>query len=221
MKQRLLTVILAAGCIACGIVGFGINKRQDCQVPEIIIGKNNITYTEGNTYDTLLQDVTAEDNVDGNLTDKIFVDKVIALENDRAMVYYGVVDSGNNVGIAKRKIQYIALKHEENLSENKDAETIEDKDLENVEEKLQPNGVRPAMKLAAKEESIKVGEEFDAMSVIADVVDDIDDKNTLYRHVRMDGKYDVNISNSYDIRYYVQDSDGNLSDPILFTLKVE
>ena len=37
----------------------------------------------------------------------------------------------------------------------------------------------------------------------------------------IDGNYNVNQAGTYTLQYYVQDSDGNTSDPITFTLTVQ
>ena len=40
-------------------------------------------------------------------------------------------------------------------------------------------------------------------------------------HIYIDGNYNVNQAGTYTLQYYVQDSDGNTSDPITFTLTVQ
>lgn len=254
MKQQLLTGVLVAGCVVCGIVGFVISTGQDKKAPVIKVEKTSISYTENESYDVLLEGVTAKDDVDGDLTDQIFIDKIVPMENGKAMVYYGAVDSSNNVGTAKRKVDYTPADGEavtdpenadgestdkkndgkkdekadgektgaEKSDEDKKAE--ENKDDGNTEEpdaELKPNGRRPAMALKTKSKTIKAGEGFDLMSVIKGVVDDVDKADTLYRHVCADGHYDTDTPGTYTITYYVIDSEGNSSEPIKFTLKVQ
>ena len=74
---------------------------------------------------------------------------------------------------------------------------------------LQPNGTRPAMKLAEEAKTIARGTSFN------------DDRDTLFRGLHIDGNYNVNQAGTYTLQYYVQDSDGNTSDPITFTLTVQ
>lgn len=86
---------------------------------------------------------------------------------------------------------------------------------------LQPNGTRPAMKLAEEAKTIARGTSFNALNEVTDAVDDKDDRDTLFRGLHIDGNYNVNQTGTYTLQYYVQDSDGNTSDPITFTLTVQ
>lgn len=88
-------------------------------------------------------------------------------------------------------------------------------------EALQPNGARPAMKLAEEAKTIARGTSFNALNEVTDAVDDKDDRDTLFRGLHIDGNYNVNQAGTYTLQYYVQDSDGNASDPITFTLTVQ
>ena len=260
MKQQILTGVLVAGCVVCGVVGFVISTGQDKEAPKIKVEKTSISYKENESYDLLLEGVSAEDNVDGNLTDQIFIDKIVPMENGEAMVYYGAVDSSNNVGTAKRKVAYTAVdggaaadpddaadaenadkKDEEQKDTQTDAEKADgektgaekpdaeksdeeqknEEDSDEPEKELKPDGKRPAMALKTSSKTIKAGESFDLMSVVKGVVDDKDKADVLYRHVCADGQYNTNRAGSYTITYYVIDSDGNSSEPIKFTLKVE
>lgn len=85
----------------------------------------------------------------------------------------------------------------------------------------QPNGTRPAMKLAEEAKTIARGTSFNALNEVTDAVDDKDDRDTLFRGLHIDGNYNVNQAGTYTLQYYVQDSDGNTSDPITFTLTVQ
>ena len=86
---------------------------------------------------------------------------------------------------------------------------------------LQPNGTRPTMKLAGEAKTIVRGTSFNALNDVTDAVDDKDDRDTLFRRLHIDGNYNVNQAGTYTLQYYVQDSDGNTSDPITFTLTVQ
>ncbi|MCI5768989.1 immunoglobulin-like domain-containing protein [Dorea longicatena] len=86
---------------------------------------------------------------------------------------------------------------------------------------LQPNGTRPVMKLAEEAKTIARGTSFNALNEVTDAVDDKDDRDTLFRGLHIDGNYNVNQAGTYTLQYYVQDSDGNTSDPITFTLTVQ
>lgn len=237
MKQRLLTMALLAGCIVMGAAAFLLNAGQDRKAPRITIEDEEISYAEGDKYDVLLEGVSAKDNRDGDVTDEIFVEKIVPVKEGYAEVYYGVTDSNNNVATAHRTVSYTgeaSEKEEKNepepdseesaMKEKTEEETKEpenDEDSDAEDEELKPDGSRPAIALAQSEVTIKRGESFDPLSVVKGVVDDKDDRNRLYQRISADGERNTNKAGTYSIRYYVKDSDGNISDVKELTLKVE
>ena len=102
-----------------------------------------------------------------------------------------------------------------------DAAAAEQQSADQQSAALQPNGTRPAMKLAEEAKTIARGTSFNALNEVTDAVDDKDDRDTLFRGLHIDGNYNVNQAGTYTLQYYVQDSDGNTSDPITFTLTVQ
>lgn len=102
-----------------------------------------------------------------------------------------------------------------------DAAAAEQQSTDQQSEALQPNGTRPAMKLAGEAKTIARGTSFNALNEVTDAVDDKDDRDTLFRGLHIDGNYNVNQAGTYTLQYYVQDSDGNTSDPITFILTVQ
>ena len=102
-----------------------------------------------------------------------------------------------------------------------DAAAAEQQSTDQQSGVLQPNGTRPAMKLAEEAKTIARGTSFNALNEVTDAVDDKDDRDTLFRGLHIDGNYNVNQAGTYTLQYYVQDSDGNTSDPITFILTVQ
>lgn len=246
MKQRVIAIILLLGCVGVGAAGFLTYKKQDRTAPVITVSDKKMSYTAGDPYDELLEGVTAEDDRDGDLTDEVFVDKVVPTSKKKAVVYYGVMDKSNNVGTARKTVNYhgddnmgsdaqditpdTSATDEADTSQAEntaDAQAATDQNQQNADqpeattEDLKANGTKPAMSLTATSETIARGSSFTALSVVKDVVDDKDDKDTLYRQLHVDGTYDTTKSGTYELTYYVQDSDGNTSDPITFTLTVQ
>ena len=195
MKQRLVMLALAAGCIVLAVAGALVYLGQDRKAPEITVEDTEISYTEGGDYEELLEGVTAEDNIDGDLTDQVFVDKIIQTGEDTGIVYYGVMDEHHNVGTARRTITYHlsedgdeAVTEQTEEAEEADGEEEEAAGQEQAaqtepkeEETLQPDGTRPALALTSTETTIAVGTAFDPMSVVKDAVDDVDTKDSLYQ----------------------------------------
>ena len=223
MNQRVVTGLLTAGCIALAGAGYMTYKNQDRTAPEIKVDQSEkIAYTEGEDYGKLLEGVTAQDDKDGDLTSEVFVEKVVPVSKKKAVVYYGVTDKAKNVGTASREVTYQAAEDSDAAEETApDAAAADEQSADQQSAALQPNGTRPAMKLAEDAKTIARGTSFNALNEVTDAVDDKDDRDTLFRGLHIDGNYNVNQAGTYTLQYYVQDSDGNTSDPITFTLTVQ
>lgn len=223
MNQRVVTGLLTAGCIALAGAGYMTYKNQDRTAPEIKVDQSEkIAYTEGEDYGKLLEGVTAQDDKDGDLTSEVFVEKVVPVSKKKAAVYYGVTDKAKNVGTASREVTYQAAEGSDAAEETaQDAAAADEQSADQQSAALQPNGTRPAMKLAEEAKTIARGTSFNALNEVTDAVDDKDDRDTLFRGLHIDGNYNVNQAGTYTLQYYVQDSDGNSSDPITFTLTVQ
>lgn len=222
MKHRGLAVVMAAACAVLTVIAAFIYLRQDNTPPEIKIEERDITYTEGDGHEALMEGVSAVDKVDGDVSGKVFVSKIVLTGDDSAVVYYGVMDEHKNIGTARRRVTYRSASQEEPAEETAGEVGAEGIEGEGAEpQALEPDGPKPVMALITNQMTIKVGEQFDPLSVVQGAVDDKDDINTLYQNIHADGTYDVRTKGNYEIRYYVTDSDGNASDPHIFVLTVE
>lgn len=240
MEGKVVTGILAAaGAVLLG-ASLVVMTGQDRTPPVIKVGKAELTYTEGDSYDGLLADVTAKDDKDKDLTDKVFVDRIITTaDGGHAVVIYGAIDSSNNVATVKRTVNYVAEpgaekpKEEEASQEeqkddaSKEQQAEEEKKEEPKEEQkeekgeLVPNGKSPAIRLKANSATIKAGGAFDALSYVENIVDDSDSRDELYKHIHIDGKYNTKTPGTYTMKYYATDKNGNASNIETFTLTVE
>lgn len=219
-KLHAAGAVLLLGCIVLGIISVVLYMGQDHTAPEITIEEADITYTEGETYTALMEGVTAKDDQDGDLTDQVFVDKVIPTGEDTAMVYYGAIDSAKNVATKGRKIHYIPAA-EDAAAEETDVTDQQTEEQASQTPELTPNGERPVLALNTTAATVAVGTGFDPMSVIQGMVDDKDSVDVLSQKIMVDGTYDTAVPGNYSLSFYVMDSDGNTSDPIAFTLTVQ
>lgn len=231
MKQEKLVAVLIAGCLILGGVALVVRGSQDRQAPVIKVKKADLTYQEGQGYGELLKGVSAEDNRDGDLTDEVFVDRVVQIKDGKAIVYYGVMDKAKNVGTAKRTVNYVEdgnvhPKTEDTAAENteqsQDASTAQNEPAKaDVNNDLTPVGEAPVIALTTDQVTIAAGTEFDLMSVVKGVADGSDDADSLSTRISVDGQYDVNTPGSYLLHYYVIDADGNTSEVKTLTLNVQ
>lgn len=231
MKQEKLVAVLIAGCLILGGAALVVRGSQDRQAPVIKMKKADLTYQEGKGYGELLKGVSAEDNRDGDLTDEVFVDRVVQIKDGKAIVYYGVMDKAKNVGTAKRTVNYVEdgnthPKTEDTAAENteqsQDASTAQNEPAKaDANNDLTPVGEAPVIALTTDQVTIAAGTEFDLMSVVKGVADGSDDADSLSTRISVDGQYDVNTPGSYLLHYYVIDSDGNTSEVKTLTLNVQ
>lgn len=142
MEGKIVTSILGiAGAALLGVSIF-VRGGQDTKPPVITVGSAEITYTEGSSYDELLADVTAEDNKDQDMTDKVFVDRILAAKDGQhATVVYAAIDSSKNVATAERMVNYVpkddtaALANGEAVQDDEDKTKPEDQKKTEEEQK--------------------------------------------------------------------------------------
>ena len=103
------TVVILFVIVALLFVGMLIYEKYlvDDVPPVILCEEDTIRISVEDGEDALLEGVTARDDVDGDLTDKVMVKSVSPLiDTDTAKVTYFVFDSSDNVATASRMVQY-------------------------------------------------------------------------------------------------------------------
>lgn len=130
MERKMKKGIIAIMVILClGLIGFmGFMKfSEDNTPPEIQFQDNEIVYTEGDSYDGLLDGVTATDNKDGDVTSSLVVESVYPNEDGKtATIVYVARDSGNNVGKANKVVTYRAAADDQTATSDATEETATD-----------------------------------------------------------------------------------------------
>lgn len=100
----LFTVINIALIAACCVLLLG----KDRKAPAIAFSENDLIYYSGIDEGQLLNGVTATDNKDGDITDRIVVEKIVQdPEVSRVVVYYAVMDRDGNVTKASRVFEAV------------------------------------------------------------------------------------------------------------------
>jgi len=98
----LLVVLNITLIIICGY----FYLQKDRQEPTISFSANEIVYTPGMDQELLMDGISALDNVDGNISNRIVIEKILENEaNNTAVVYYAVCDYSGNVYKASREFQ--------------------------------------------------------------------------------------------------------------------
>lgn len=213
--------------------------------PVITFSDKEITYTEGQSDDVLLDDVSARDAKDGDVSDTLMVaNKVIVGNGEYIEVVYAAKDSKNNITTTKnkkRKVKYIAA--DNSADENKEDANGDEKlgdnansdNASNENQTTENPGVTdnsptgeidkvaadasgiPVIKLKTTEATITVGEIFDEISYVRETYDNSGDVS---RRIRVTGDYNLGVPGDYQLNYLVSDTDGNVSEPAPFILHI-
>ena len=102
-RSNILTIILFVGSAAMIAVGAFLWFKADRKAPEIIFFDSELCYESGMQVEELMTAVAAYDDRDGDVTDRIVVEKVVENRNESAVVvYYAVSDAAGNVTKASR-----------------------------------------------------------------------------------------------------------------------
>ena len=99
--------------------------------------------------------------------------------------------------------------------------TEEEKAQEREEAKIdQLNPEDPRFYLNTYYVEIAKGTQIDKLSYVKDIEDDKDSTSDLYRKIQITGNVDVNTPGTYELTYYVVDSNGNASNGAVLTIVV-
>lgn len=89
MKEQVVVASLAVGCIVLTAVSGLVYLKQDRTPPQIVVDtKEKVSYKDGDSYEALFKGVTAKDNRDGDLTDQIFIDRIISFIQNSINFFY-------------------------------------------------------------------------------------------------------------------------------------
>ena len=98
------TVLNIILIVACVVLLLG----RDRKAPVISFSQNDLIYYSGIDNEKLLQGVTAMDAKDGDVSDRIVVEKIVQNKNEnRAVVYYAVTDLDGNAAKASRAFEAV------------------------------------------------------------------------------------------------------------------
>lgn len=240
MKKVLLAAAGAIIIVVLIAVSVGMIVTADRQAPEIKIEDMDITYVEGQRYSTLLAGVTAYDSKDGDVSDSVMVESVVPLKSgEEAVVWYVAKDKSNNISRLDRIVKYQGESNGFISSDKTQSETEptggggeeSSADIKESQSQTQPetqskpqqetqgskeestpySGVKPVLILKSKEATIKVGGTFNVVSYVDNIIDDTDDRTTLFRRIIADGNYDTTVPGDYTLSIYCTDTDKNAS----------
>ena len=251
MKTKTYTVLLILLAAGLGALSFMALKGKDSAAPEITIPDTQITYWEEIPEKALLKGVTAKDDKDGDVSDRIFVDRVIKTPDGKtAIVTYAVMDKAHNVAKENRSLPVERSKKAEDPKDivkadkaEKDEKKQEDKEDKNAKNDKEETGIypsdpkaygegRPVIQVKEKTLKVKKGESVNLMACIEHFYspDDDGEKNRSYMashtSIRIDGtsvgvEYTPKETGEETVEYSTVDQAGNYSVATEMTLVVE
>lgn len=236
----MLMLLLAAG--AAWIV-----IEQDREGPIITVDDTDqLSWYSGMEKSKLLSGVTAVDNVDGDVTDSLVVESIKQdLETgDKVVVTYAAKDSSNNITKVTRVVDYSEVpvddSEEENNENDPEAAEADEDGNEDADEATEasaedseaiavaerdaaiaglPDG-SPRLYLKKHYVTLNAGESFDKLSWVQDIIDNKDSREYLFRYIAIEGNVDTSAPGTYELKYYVMDSDRNSSNAEILTVTV-
>ena len=246
--QKVLIAGLGSFCMALIVILVIATMAMDKEGPVIEYTGEQFTYSEGMDTSKLLVDVTAKDNRDGDVTSSLIIENIVTLDEvDSAVIIYAAKDKANNITTKERIVDYNGganpngeLQEEaEEVQTSAGVETALDPDVEaedssdegnadeesaeadqasnDAREKALAEG-KPYLVLTTHEVTLKKGDTFNYANYIKEAVDD---KDNVYRQIRISRTFDMEKAGTYDVEVYVQDSEGNNSNKEMIKLTVE
>lgn len=224
--KKVILALLILGCIGAGGLYYWMGTQEDRTAPAISFSDELILYREGEDQELLLKGVTAQDDMDGDVSDTLMVQSVLPMKNQTsATVIYCAKDRSNNIGTASRQIEYRAADGADWLDYEleTEAETAVDTETESETEVeiagLSPES--PRIYLTTDQYTVKPGEDYSLLSFVKDITDDQDGPDWLYYQIHIAGMHDINGPGTYELYYSVVDRDNNMSNRAKLTLTIE
>ncbi|HIS52934.1 MAG TPA: hypothetical protein IAC15_09375 [Candidatus Onthomonas avicola] len=228
--KTVITCLLFVLCVIMAVFLVLDRLNQDNTPPSITFATESIQLTEEEAsavlqkdYSCLLTGVSAFDDSDGDITDRVIVYSVnIYGDHSYAVVNYRALDRSNNMATAQR-LAYLKSPEQiyqeflDSLS-NGPADGTGDAATENNAAD-ESDTQRPVIQMESVV-NLAVGETFEPQEYLITLEDDVDSFETLAQNCRMEGEFDVNSAGIYPLVFYVTDSDGNESEPSVLILTV-
>ena len=228
--KTVITCLLFVLCVIMAVFVVLDRLNQDDTPPSITFATESIQLTEEEAsavlqkdYSCLLTGVSAFDDSDGEITDRVIVYSVnIYGDHSYAVVNYRALDRSNNMATAQR-LAYLESPEQiyqeflDSLS-NGPADGTGDAATENNAAD-ESDTQRPVIQMESVV-NLAVGETFEPQEYLITLEDDVDSFETLAQNCRMEGEFDVNSAGIYPLVFYVTDSDGNESEPSVLILTV-
>lgn len=159
----LIISLISINIILVIICGFFYIKK-DRSEPKIAFEANDTVYTVGMDTNDLLTGMTAVDNKDGDISDRIVIEKILEnKDKNAAVVYYAVCDYDGNVAKASRefpaRFDLLASAQVNDSANNADTDTVEEQQQAEEEAKAAEEAAKAEEEARLAEEEAQRAEE--------------------------------------------------------------
>ena len=226
--RKTASALLFVSTIALGVACVCSRLFSDRVAPVVTVPAGDITYKEGDPYDSLLIGASAYDNKDGDLSKNVRIyDIAVTGNGTEALVTYAVYDYSNNLGKGSKLVKYIPAIDEELTEElttedttteaptteapTTEAPTTEAPKADGFEDPVMESTGSPVLKLSTHELSVDVDGQFTPLNYVEQIVDDKDTQSDLFKNIHYNDDYSLSSDGTFIITYFCIDSDGNKS----------
>lgn len=225
--KKWITAILSL--IVFGFVFFWIfiEITEDDTGPQIFFSDEMPVYIHDDEYERLLQGVSAKDKRDGDVTSSLLIENIYPNDDGvTATVIYVARDTSNNITKVRRTIKYES-NNQSNILEKQEQQQIELMKANEIEadEKGEENsemGEHPVIHLSESKVVLMVGQSVNQLAYVDSIIDDKDDREMLYQNIQIEGStLNTDQIGTYELIYFVVDSDGNKSNEEKLTFVVQ
>lgn len=174
------------------------------RVTVIFVAKDSSNNVTKHTYI-----METEEHTDDEMSDESNAEEEIEVSREQNE------ESGDGEETDKKPGETLEEQEDENLTEEEKAQKREEQKIAGL------NPQDPKFYLNTYYLKIAKGTSIERLSYVKDIQDDKDASNVLYRKIQITGDVDVNTPGTYELTYYVIDSDGNTSNGAVLTIVVE
>lgn len=250
-NYKVLTIVLIiVNIILIGVCVF-FYIGQDRVAPKFSFSENNAIYNRDISEEKLLEGIEAIDAVDGEITDRIVIEKIVENEETKkAVVYYAVSDLSGNVSKISREFVATFPNKPKEIEEPEEEEAVEE--IVEVPEESEEAEVEEEAEEEQTEEEEEDTNEAETTEVIApvanasapvltlksastdvsvgqgiawvNVIQTLKDDKDNYESLFGNivvSKFDNSKAGSYPVTVYTVDSDGNKSNACALMVNVK
>jgi len=240
--RKVLIAVMALICMGVGAGAVWLYISEDKQGPEITIPDSMVSYQEGSQYNALLEGVIAFDEVNGDVTDSLRIEGIFpSADYKTAEVIYVAKDNRNNITKKSRIVTYVPetdiVNSQVSLDNQNDEEIVDspaNSEIVSEETKMPSATVSPEVVLTEtpkpgvpqiiltdSEVTVQQGAAVNRLIYVKDITDDKDTRESLFRNIQIIGNINTAAIGTYELTYYVVDSDGNKSNEAKLLVTVE